>query len=65
MDSLEKRLRQRRDQTMASLSDQQRGVLEGGGSLSGHYAQMTVRKLDEGLWDAIFEIAREIDQLKG
>jgi len=64
MDSLEQRLRQQREETRSSLGTEHRRVFEEGGALGGADAELVARKLDDGVWQALFEIAREIEQLK-
>jgi hypothetical protein len=62
MDGLEQRLRQRREEILSSLPEDQRRVLEDGGALGPQDTQKMVRALTDGLWEALFEAAREIDR---
>jgi len=47
------------------LSVSLRTVLENGGLLGAQETQKVLNKLIDGLWESLFEIAREVDQLKG
>jgi len=66
MTSLEQRLRERYAEMVEGLSHDERGNLEGSREpLSTHDADDLARKLNGALWAALFDVAREIDQLKG
>ncbi len=66
MTSLEQQLSDRRKDTLEALTAGERGALEDNPSaLSMHDTLRLVRKLDDGLWAALLEIAREVDKLKG
>lgn len=64
MESLKQRLRQQREDVMGSLKGEQRKALEDASGLGWQETWEALGKLTDGLWVAVFEIAKEIDRLK-
>jgi hypothetical protein len=64
MPSLEQRIAEHRAQAMASLAENQRQALDWGNGLDAQQTLQIVLKLTTRLWEALDDVAREIDQLQ-
>ena len=65
MNSLEEQLRERRDAILEKLTAAQRTALEMPGSLPAQETAGALLDMTAGIWLSLFEIAAEIDKLKG
>jgi hypothetical protein len=62
MSGLEQRLRARREEVLGALTDEQRAALaENPTAPDIREVLRVIRHVTDGLWDALLEVAREVD----